>query len=83
MSKTIEQITEAVTGYLTGYASAMPGNLSHIAGYTDWPARAKQLIDQRAAKVLDLMDTETLKAIADGKVDVRTIAAAIKSNNNA
>lgn len=78
MGKTVEQITEAVTGYLTGYASAMPGNLDHIAGYTDWPARAQQLLDQRAGKVLDLMDTETLKAIADGKVDVQAIASSLK-----
>lgn len=78
MSKTVEQITDAVTGYLSGYAQAMPGNLAHIASYTDWPARAQQLLDQRAAKVLDLMDTETLMAIAAGKVDVQSIAAGLK-----
>lgn len=76
--KTNDALNDAVRAYLIGYSQAMPQNLSHIAGYSDWPARARQLLDARAAKVLDLMDTETLQAIADGHVDVQAIAASLK-----
>lgn len=68
------QLEENLFHFLTGYCRGRPDHLTGIIGYSHWQARAKNVLHWRAGELLERLDTETVAAIADGRIDIIQIA---------
>ena len=71
------QTPNDVTAYLQGYAATNPEDFERACGRSDWPALAQRELDRRAARILELLDHETLAAIASGALDLQSICGRV------
>lgn len=54
---------------LRGYAHADPASLAALQQLDNWPDIARREIERRATRIIEALDDETLRAIAEGTVD--------------
>jgi len=72
MTASIEQ---TLTDYLGGsFIRNHPDNLALLRNYPHWQRMAQLLLDQRATQVLNGLPDAELRAIAQGEVDINTLA---------
>lgn len=62
-----------VSEVLGGYAKADLRGLLSLAESNDWRALAAWEATRRAARMLELFDDQTLKAIASGEIDMQAL----------
>ena len=59
----------AATGILRGFGRHNGAALQPLGAFTDWPRIARAELERRATNIVQTLDDETLRAIADGTVD--------------
>ncbi|MCL2076041.1 MAG: hypothetical protein FWH15_06335 [Betaproteobacteria bacterium] len=70
MSKTEQRLLD----YLAGYTRNNPNNLAHVIEYPDWQRMARHELDRRAARMLETLQDDELRAIATGSINLADLA---------
>jgi hypothetical protein len=73
-TRTPEALVAALTDYLTGYGRHRPDDLENLMAYAHWQQAAQRELERRATEVITALDSETLTAIAQGKICVEHVA---------
>ncbi|MBF0171701.1 MAG: hypothetical protein HQK87_11570 [Nitrospinae bacterium] len=76
--RTADELAEGLFHYLRGYGRNRPENLEALITYGDWRRRAQEELERRVTEILQSQDVETLAAIAEGRIDVPTLASRVK-----
>jgi hypothetical protein len=63
-------IEQSLTDYLTGYTRNNPAARAHIINYPDWQRTARLELDRRAARLLEGLPDEEVRAIAEGEISL-------------
>lgn len=65
--------------YLLGHRRAEPDKLRQLAAYDAWQSAAHREIERRAASpLLEMLDDESLHAVASGAVKLEQIVRAVE-----
>ncbi|WP_434038796.1 hypothetical protein ACIRUF_00070 (plasmid) [Pseudomonas aeruginosa] len=62
---------ETVTEVLRGYGRANESALASLLGVSDWQRIARQELERRATSIVQMLDDESLEAIASGTLDMQ------------
>jgi hypothetical protein len=63
-------IEQGLTAYLGGYTRNNPTVRAHIIDYPDWQRMARLELDRRAARLLEGLPDEEVRAVAEGQVSL-------------
>ena len=74
MTTDIERI---LTDYLSGFVRNRPANRALLLHYQDWQRMAKQELDRRSCRLLELLPDDVLRAIAQGDIDMAKLAGSL------
>ena len=69
-----DQLEENLFHFLSGYGRGRLDHLTEVIGYQHWQVRAQYELDSRTVGLLESLDTETVAAIAKGRIDIIVIA---------
>lgn len=69
----ITPTTETAKEVLRGYGRANEAALASLMDVQDWQRIARQELERRATSIVQVLDDETLEAIAVGSLDMRAM----------
>ena len=78
--KKIEEVlSHYLMYYLSGYESAAPEQLCKLLAFCDWASAAQREVLRRASPaLLEIIDDQSLQAIADGTVRLEDVLRAME-----
>lgn len=76
------QAESAVMDLLRGFGRGNEAVLDQLAGVPDWPRLARAELERRATIIVQSLDDDTLRAIADGAIDFSELCRQVASERS-
>lgn len=81
MTATTQKAKREAQAVLAGYCSTHPEKNARLCDAAQWQTKAKALLDAREFDILQALSPETLREIADGRLDMAEVYLRAHANN--
>jgi hypothetical protein len=71
------QVEQSLIHSLTGYLGRDPAHREALRNFPEWPRLARQELERRGARFLEVLPDDALHAIAQGQIDLADLAGKI------